>query len=1308
MRNLVSIYRAFPMLILLFFGTSIIPLKAQSSNVITELWSESGGIYSNQFGIPTAVDINNNLYRAGMEKQSYGGTDVILEKLDEEGELLWSANLNTSGVNFYEPSKIYEHDDMVYVTGIVTYLSNGETDFFVSKVDGEAGNVEWFVLDEHDNNDVSADILYDEGSGSIYICGTSERNGDYDMLLASYDGDGENNWLVTKDYDTHIDVGAKVALSDGNLVVNGSSQPTSTSWDIVSWSYETGGTFISETRSSGTTTSSDELSDGVVQDNYINLVGKSLQGTDNDFKMICLDANNNVLWLNTFDKNGLEDEAIAVVATSNAFVATGYATDALGDADILVRKYSQSGTLLWSNEIDGEGEDDRGVDIIEDGEGNFLVLTEVTTQGQSDVYLHYLNGSSGSVIWTEVIANDPGINENGSSLEANFDGEVYVTYEVNNLTTTESYSYTEIEFPLDDESFSKSVYLITNSGQLKDENGQSSLEERYYSQGLYPAMYFGDDFFSIQMANSSQNELQRIDFNFLNSEETHIGQLEEYEKDAHYNYYKNLGLKYEQQATFDVLGYPDIYSDIDAFVSSNSEGFKMTIVLGSGSDISDIELEIYGSTNTALSSGDLTVETINGDVTWMEPFSYADDGEIADDDCIDYELVDGVLKFNRTCSGEMAYPYIIQVKVGTGAAYSTSSIDNMDWSTFFGGNNDDGAYGVTVDSDHSIFVAGYTESTTLNTKGANLTNGVNVNNLNSNVAEQGMIIKFLDNFEIKWVTVFPDASFIKAIEAFDNLSSIPTVAPEEIHVVGELTGDFSPINALAFPHNITQPFEAAFDFGATQPDRQRDLFIATVSNNLGNIEYASAFGGDGTEFVHGMAIRTNSSGKGVLYFVGSTDHGSVLAAASRRAPGTVSINFVFNFPVFDPSDNSIFSASHPSPGNQRGFVAAMNLGDYRLDYSSIIGDFETIYDIDLGTSTAAFCGKGLTDAKIARFDPSVKLLDNTLSQTDSEFSNLDLFSAVINTGNDHVFFGLNDTRTNSRQSTAGAPQYVNTSGESYLMRLPQASTTPSWDSYFGHASGQTADQVTPWSVMNPIVEGKGNLAYSSSLDTYFAFASCEDNPVETQAKNGFFSESIISATPSSSGAEMYVASFSDNSFSNNYFYWGTIFGGDGDDIATDIIVYEDNGTPFIITTGIAFSEKGTSSSNDDDFPVSNFGGNSHFQQDNSTPSSSGFSDVVVSRFEITDVNISLEEDSRNPIPVRIYPNPTASVVRITLDESEEKLEIIQVYDITGKLVMTSRPDSAHDHLAELNLSILPSGMYTVSVNERYNEKIIKL
>lgn len=666
-------------------------------------------------------------------------------------------------------------------------------------------------------------------------------------------------------------------------------------------------------------------------------------------------------------------------------------------------------------------------------------------------------------------------------------------------------------------------------------------------------------------------------------------------------------------------------------------------------------------------------------------------------------MTSGNLKLASSCQ-ELQYPYVIQLKVGTGQVYGTTAIDNMDWSTFFGGGNgDDFGYGLAVDSDKNLYACGDFKSNNFpNAPGPYA-------NFDPNISRQGVVAKFDKNtLELLWITALTfSKSVIKTIGTFDNLSG-SGAGGDEIHFVGETFGD---LTSSSQGSNFTSLlFNGDFTKTSTNP---KDLMYGTLLNN-GTMILMTPFGGDGIEEVFGMDIRANQSGEGIMYFTGSTDHGSVAAASHQREPGDKSSAYELNFPVYDPNDGSIFTAVHPSAGNQRGFITAVNLDDdYILEYSSLLTDYKEVHDIVLGSS-AAYCGAGLSGARIGRFNPGSKMLDNNLTSSNSTFNHLDYFSSVVLTGNGHIFYGLNETKTNSLMTSVTLPQYQNDKGESYFMRLGSSANTPAWDSYFGQVSdvGSEADQVNIWEAKLLSVRRRapGSIAFNPSLNTAFATGSFKTNIVETRPKTGFFRESSIANNPGTAGSEIYLAAMVNNQNIQNNYSWGTIYGGGDHDVTTDVISYNHNNKSYVVVIGYSESQTGTTTSDIEKYPVADIGlTKSYFQANNRKTGTNKFSDFVITRFEVdgVDQNLSLDDLASKYPDIRIYPNPFVNEVSIY--SGEEDIEEVSVYNSSGQCVLEKRSFGQVDGsgVHSVDLSFLPKGIYILNFNNHYNVKIIK-
>lgn len=186
------------------------------------------------------------------------------------------------------------------------------------------------------------------------------------------------------------------------------------------------------------------------------------------------------------------------------------------------------------------------------------------------------------------------------------------------------------------------------------------------------------------------------------------------------------------------------------------------------------------------------------------------------------------------------------------------------------------------------------------------------------------------------------------------------------------------------------------------------------------------------------------------------------------------------------------------------------------------------------------------------------------------------------------------------------------------------------------------------------------------------------------------------------------AAFANNNFGSNFFNWGTIYGGDGMDLMGDMLTYEYGGKNYLLVVGTSFSEEGSTTSDIDKVPVVQWPQtNSWFQPDNYSKGNSTIpSDMLISRFDITDVNISVDEHEVTSNSIGVYPNPTSSniTVRLLKDESIQQVKVINA---TGKSVLTQNFNELEKASVNLDLTVLPNGIYIININDNYNAKLTK-
>jgi hypothetical protein len=434
-----------------------------------------------------------------------------------------------------------------------------------------------------------------------------------------------------------------------------------------------------------------------------------------------------------------------------------------------------------------------------------------------------------------------------------------------------------------------------------------------------------------------------------------------------------------------------------------------------------------------------------------------------------------------------------------------------------------------------------------------------------------------------------------------------------------------------------------------------------------------------------------------MYFGGSTWGGNSLgvAGSSKSPPSPTSPNF----PVYNPNDGSYWQANYPQSGSAaRGFISAIDLTTYELEYSSIItrshssnGEFTAIYDISFNGDDGMYCGKGgAAGARLGFFEPTTKMFASTLNQTHSNWTGKAYFSDIVSTPNGVVFFGMDENGSDPLLSSPTGSYFSSTVGKGYLVMLDRTSIY--WDSYLGdnnHMDFYWGGGNYPRS--KPVIFGKGRLAYNAAASTFLAASTSGYSPVQTQPHPGYFYEAINSTIPTAPTqiyGDLHLNAFlSANSNIIAEHTWGTMFGGHSPnsqlpphfpfydtEYLSSVETYSLNNKSYVVIASTSYSLYGSITSDVDKFPVADLAATnfSWFKQNSAQATSppvafTATCDISLTRFEITDIsqgNISITENEVASKHTTVYPNPSIDLINVHLDLGD--IERLEVFDITGK------------------------------------------
>lgn len=284
----------------------------------------------------------------GFVTVGYSSGNIWVMKLDATGAVVWQNTYGSSQTQYGEDI-ITTSDGGFIVAGYNSTFGQGDSDALVIKLNSD-GTVAWQNMYGSSTLDDEALSIIETSDGGFFVVGNTGTISN-DVWVAKLNADGSVAW--ERDFTTisHETANAAVELSDGSLVVVGTT-------DI-------GGTSA----------------------NFQGLVIK-------------LDANGGLIWQNTYGGSSSEFAHSVSATNDGGFVVSGETLSfGAGSYDVWVIRLNGDGTTVWQNSYGGSNSE-YGRSIAATSDGGFVFTGESSSfaVGFSDAWAVKLNGD-GSVAW---------------------------------------------------------------------------------------------------------------------------------------------------------------------------------------------------------------------------------------------------------------------------------------------------------------------------------------------------------------------------------------------------------------------------------------------------------------------------------------------------------------------------------------------------------------------------------------------------------------------------------------------------------------------------------------------------------------------------------------------------------------------------------------------------------------------------------------------------------------------------------------------------------------------------------------------
>ena len=1246
-------------------------------------------------------DIDGNLYVSGTTLNQYGKQDLLLTKYNATGDEIWSEtyNLADTNSNVIVGAIIMNGDNDLYVTGTVYNGATQNYDVLTVKYDS-SGVFKWHKLYDGTGSiyDGGADVMYDQYNRIFVTGSTTSGLGDQDMLTICYSTSGTQLWAKTYDSYSLTDVGARIDnyTFAGQVHIRGFSQKTDSSWVVTYITYNSSSGNVVGTPSESADVYIDEIRDVTIDDsqNIMYFTGISDdQGNGKDFMVVKVNSGMGISWTRYYDGvDHLDDIAQGIIVDKNndKVYVTGFTKTSTGGRDLVVLKYTSSGTLEWSETYDGAaGQDDEGLDIKVDDSGQVVVAGYSTEKDTKDYYTLILD-SDGDEVWSASFNGLENRDDQVKNLLLDGSGNITLvghtgTKDGKTTYTTVRYKKKDLFIPPDNEAVSSGISYCENKGQLIKTDTTAAPEIKFSCTGQSPALYFQDDKVSFVLARvdtsaSTQDTMYRVDMTFNKSKgNERIYGLSERE-DYHNYYLGHIPTGREKVRLYDRLVQTDVFEDIDFQYYSNGGGVKYYFVCQPGANPKDIEMVFDGQQSLSVNgNGDLIIGTSLEDIILPQPsvsqFT-ANGTETTLGWTPTYSVVNDTVKLSVGSFDSGKY-LVFKVK-------EIPSTPNAapDWVTYFGGSGgfiEDDLYSLYLDANDDLYVTGFTGNTEFPEVEGNMifTSG----NLGFS---DGLLVKFDDEVAIQYLTIFGGCGV--------EISRDLVKSGNYLFLAGE---------------SESNDFPATIGSGNAQ---DYDGFISSFNSSNGALVDARLIGG--AEFDSFRSLDVYGS---EIYLVGvskSTD-----------------------FPV-QSSGSSYFQENNASISDRRDGVILQLDESLEIDWSSYFGgELDEIPDeIIVDPSTGKFYLLGITTTRFyssqscttpkdggfpsctpssasqfsfANGDPSSNLDDLFLAEFDSN-SSLIWTTFLGGSGQDQISFSgetniaINPANTNEI-SIIGATEDFSTfpsnPGGGFFQNINRGIFIATFKereldwlsgigSFFTDEFVFLGEAIAYNANGSLIALGSTNFPPQSSMN-FCSAPTTQVFPICPPSNPGIFFQTDSNDDPIlQGGRDAFLAGFS----TNRDLLYSTYFGGDREDLI--------RASQFSNNEDQIFFVGRTSSLNEFPIRIPNNVPNPFVQEE-----LVGNRDGFIARLSIGNILTATNYVNTDRTETLVFPNPASTSISIH-GEINRHDKFIEIYNFSGQLMKTV-PILYDQSSQNIDIRNFPAGVYLIKMGDQ-NSTFIKI
>jgi len=386
----------------------------------------------------STTDDQRNVYVVGSTNNGSSGNDILIQKFNKFGDLLWEQSFN-GGANAEDigADVFVDASYNVYVTGGATQTTQNNLDLVVLKYNS-IGVLQWSYFYNFGGSPIPYDggtAITGDNNGSIYVTGTSAgTNTLTDFVTIRLNANNGNQlWTTRYDFAQLNEVPSKIRVSGSSIIVTGASQSTQTpniKWELATIRYNSSnGNQVGLSRTGGNSSSGiDEANDLSIDNNgNVYVVGATNNlNTGYDITILKFNDDLQLLWQQTFNGYSGEDKGYGIKTDAQGNVyAVGYVTNPNQGKNYSILKYNSAGTLQWSREFNGlANQDDEAVQLVVRGDRIFVTGAARNSAYSDIVTMGYT--ADGQIFSVKSFESQFGLNDKPTAMGIDLDENLIV------------------------------------------------------------------------------------------------------------------------------------------------------------------------------------------------------------------------------------------------------------------------------------------------------------------------------------------------------------------------------------------------------------------------------------------------------------------------------------------------------------------------------------------------------------------------------------------------------------------------------------------------------------------------------------------------------------------------------------------------------------------------------------------------------------------------------------------------------------------------------------------------------------------